>query len=93
MRLHSEMNSGVEYGKDIKRRCKSNKFMKSRTINTEVRIDKKYKKGKNDGGDNIDLIKKFGTKYNGNNVDDILLHMFLKQKYSGKNYNQNSFRK
>ena len=92
IRLNSEMNSGIEYSKDIKRRGKSNNIMKSRTINTEVRVDKKYKKGKIEGVNN-DFIKRYGTRYNSNNIDDMLLYMFIKQKHSGKNNTQNSLRK
>ena len=92
IRLNSEMNSGIEYSKDIKRRSKSNNIMKSRTINTEVRVDKKYKKGKIEGVNN-DFIKRYGTRYNSNNIDDMLLYMFIKQKHNGKNNTQNSLRK
>ena len=95
IRLHSEMNN--EYKKDIKRRSKTEKMMKSRTINTEVegKFNKKY--GKNwkyeDKGVNNDFVKKFGNKYNTKNIDEMLLYIFLKQKNKGKNYEQNSFRK
>jgi hypothetical protein len=92
IRLNSEMNSGIEYSKDIKRRSKSNNIMKSRTINTEVRVDKKYKKGKIEGVNN-DFIKRYGTRYNSNNIDDMLLYMFIKQKHNGKHNTQNSLRK
>ena len=83
IRLNSEMNSGINYSKDIKKRSKSNNIMKSRTINTEVRVDKKYKKGKIEGVNN-DFIKRYGTRYNSNNIDDMLLYMFIKQKHNGK---------
>ena len=92
VKLNTEFNTRVDYNKDIKKRCKSNKIMKSRTINTEVQIDKKNKKVKYEGVTN-DFIKKFGTKYNSNNIDEMLLYMFIKQKNPGKNNNQNSFRK
>ena len=92
VKLNTEFNTRVDYNKDIKKRCKSNKIMKSRTINTEVQIDKKNKKVKYEGVSN-DFIKKFGTKYNSNNIDEMLLYMFIKQKNPGKNNNQNSFRK
>ena len=92
IRLNSEMNSGIDYSKDIKRRSKSNNIMKSRTINTEIRIDKKYKKGKLEGV-NHDFIKKYGTRYNSNNIDDMLLYMFIKQKHNGKSNPQNNLRK
>ena len=92
IRLNSEMNSGINYSKDIKRRSKSNNIMKSRTINTEVRGDKKYKKGKIEGV-NQDLVKKFGTRYNSNNIDEMLLYMFVKQKHFGKSNTQNFFRR
>ena len=91
-KLNTEFNARVDYNKDIKKRCKSNKIMKSRTINTEVRLDKKNKKVKYEGVTNNDFVKKFGTKYNSNNLDEMLLYMFIKQKNNGKN-NQNSFRK
>jgi len=92
IRLNSDMNSGIDYSKDIKRRSKSNNIMKSRTINTEIRIDKKYKKGKLEGV-NHDFIKKYGTRYNSNNIDDMLLYMFIKQKHNGKSNPQNNLRK
>ena len=92
IRLKSEMNSGFNYAKDIKRRSKSNNIIKSRTINTEVRGDIKYKKGKIEGV-NHDFVKKFGTRYNSNNIDEMLLYMFIKQKHNGKSNTQNSFRK
>ena len=91
IKLHTEMNNANDVSKDIKRRSKSNKIIKSKTINTEVRGDKKYVNGKNEGI-NHDLIKKFGKKYQSNNIDKVLLYMFIKQKNNGKNYNQNSFR-
>ena len=86
IRLNSEMNSGFNYNKDIKRRSKSNNIIKSRTINTEVRVDKKSKKEKYEGI-NQDFVKKFGTRYNSNNIDEMLLYMFIKQKHGGKNIN------
>ena len=92
VKLNTEFNTRVDYNKDIKKRCKSNKIMKSRTINTEVQLDKKNKKVKYEGVTN-DFVKKFGTKYNSNNIDEMLLYMFIKQKNPGKNNNQNSFRK
>ena len=92
VKLNTEFNTRVDYNKDIKKRCKSNKIMKSRTINTEVQLDKKNKKVKYEGVTN-DCVKKFGTKYNSNNIDEMLLYMFIKQKNPGKNNNQNSFRK
>ena len=91
IKLNTEFNTRVDYNKEIKKRCKSNKIMKSRTINTEVRLDKKNKKVKYEGVSN-DFVKKFGTKYNTNNIDEMLLYMFIKQKNNGKN-NQNSFKK
>ena len=90
IKLHTEMNTAIDFTKDIKWRSKSNKVIKSKTINTEVRRDKKYINGKNEM--NNDFIKKFGKKYQSNNIDKMLLYMFIKQKNSGKNYNQNSFR-
>ena len=92
IRLNSEMNSGINYSKDIKKRSKSNNIMKSRTINTEVRGEKKYKKGKIEGV-NPDFVKKYGTKYNSNNIDEMLLYMFIKQKHFGKSNTQNCFRR
>ena len=92
IKLNTEFNTRVDYNKDIKKRCKSNKIMKRRTINTEVRLDKKNKKVKYEGVTN-DFVKKFGIKYNSNNIDEMLLYMFIKQKNNGKNNNQNSFRK
>ena len=91
VKLHTEMNTAIDFSKDIKRRSKSNNIIKSKTINTEVREDKKYING-NKEGNNYDLIKKFGKKYQSNNIDKMLLYMFIKQKNNGKNYNQNSFR-
>ena len=83
IKLNTEFNTGVDYSKDIKKRCKSNKIMKSKTINTEVRLDKKNKKVKYEGVSN-DFVKKFGTRYNSNNIDEMLLYMFIKQKNNGK---------
>ncbi len=94
IRLHSEMNN--EYKKDIKRRSKTEKMMKSRTINTEVdvNLNNNYKKNwKYEGNVNDDILKKIGNKHNKKNIDEMLLHIFLKQKHNTKNYNQNSFRK
>ena len=90
-KLHTEMNTAIDFSKDIKRRSRSNKIIKSKTINTEVRGDKKYINEKNEGM-NHDFMKKFGKKYQSNNIDKMLLYMFIKQKNNGKNYNQNSFR-
>ena len=92
IRLNSEMNSGFEFGKDIKRRSKSNNIIKSKTINSDIRGDKKNKKGKLEGV-NHDFVKKFGTRYNSNNIDEMLLYMFIKQKHNGKSNTQSSFRK
>ena len=86
IRLNSEMNSGIDYGKDIKIRSKSNNVIKSRTINTEARGDKKFKKEKYEGL-NHDFVKKYGTRYNSNNIDEMLFYMFMKQKHGGKNIN------
>ena len=83
IKLNTEFNTGVDYSKDIKKRSKSNKIMKSKTINTEVRLDKKNKKVKYEGVSN-DFVKKFGTRYNSNNIDEMLLYMFIKQKNNGK---------
>ena len=85
-----------EYKKDIKRRSKTEKMMKSRTINTEVdvNLNNNYKKNwKYEGNVNDDILKKFGNKHNKKNIDEMLFHIFLKQKHNTKNYNQNSFRK
>ena len=101
--IQSEVND-----KNIKnrKRCKSEKINKCRTINTEGgksglksssnnnKLNKKYsqKNIRYEHG----LKKKMSNKYNTNNIDELFLYMFLEQKHNFKNnkmISQHSFKK
>jgi hypothetical protein len=102
--IKNELND--KYLKNDKKRSKSERMNKCKTINTDEgrarlkninkngNLNKKYsqKNIMNEHG----IKKKFGNKYNTNNIDDLFLYMFLEQKLNYKNnklITQNSFKK
>ena len=102
--IQSEVND--KYLKNDKKRSKSERMNKCKTINTDEgrarlknvnkngNMNKKYsqKNLMNEHG----MKKKTGNKYNTNNIDDLFLYMFLEQKLNYKNnklITQNSFKK
>ena len=102
--IQSEVND--KYLKNDKKRSKSERMNKCKTINTDegrVRLkninkngnmNKKYSQ-KNLINEHV-MKKKTGNKYNTNNIDDLFLYMFLEQKLNYKNnklITQNSFKK